>query len=58
MIDFETAKQIAIEHIGADCALVEEATFEKPYGCIFMNKQKLFSKPTNSGMRWLGLGVF
>ena len=35
MISFEEAKQIALARIGSNCALIESATFEKPYGWYF-----------------------
>ncbi|MCX5658474.1 MAG: YrhB domain-containing protein [Planctomycetota bacterium] len=35
MITFDDAKRIALQKIGPDCGLVDEATREKPYGWYF-----------------------
>jgi len=40
MITFEEAKQIALNKIGPDCALIDDATMEKPYGWYFCAQSK------------------
>ncbi|MBD2233098.1 YrhB domain-containing protein [Phormidium tenue] len=42
MITFEEAKQIALNKIGSDCALFEDATIEKPYGWYFYYQSKAY----------------
>lgn len=47
MIDFAQARQIALAHLDEDCALVEEATCEKPYGWYFCPQSKEFVRTRN-----------
>lgn len=42
MITFQQAKQIALDRIGPDCALIEKATVEKPYGWYFCYQSKAY----------------
>jgi hypothetical protein len=42
MITFEEAKQIALDKIGPECALVDGATLEKPYGWYFCYQSKAY----------------
>lgn len=58
MIDFETAKQIAIKHIGSDCGLIEEAIIEKPYGWYFCYQSKAYLETGDSSHIILGNRAF
>jgi hypothetical protein len=42
MIDYAQAKQIALAHIGPECALMDEAEFENPYGWYFLGQSKAY----------------
>jgi hypothetical protein len=42
MITYDEARRIAAASIGPDSALVESATFEKPYGWYFYSQSRDF----------------
>ena len=44
MIDYEQARQIALDYIGPNCGLVGEAILEKPYGWYFADQSKAYLK--------------
>lgn len=58
MIDYAQARQIALAHIGPDCALIEEATFEKPYGWYFCGQSRAYLETGNIMVMLVGGGGF
>ncbi len=58
MIDFEQARRIAIAHIGPECGLIEEETFEKPYGWYFHDQSKAYLETGNEEHLLVGSGGF
>ncbi len=58
MISFEDAKRIALAKIGPECALVESATIEKPYGWYFLGQSHAFVETGEIGKRLVGSGGF
>jgi len=58
MICFEEAKRIALAYIGPDCALVDAATMEKPYGWYFLGQSRAFLETGDSSKMLLGSGGF
>ena len=58
MITFEEAKQIALDKIGPDCALVDDATMEKPYGWYFCYQSKAYVQSGNFRNILVGSGGF
>ncbi len=44
MIPFQDAREIALAKIGGDCALVDSATIEKPYGWFFYHQSREYIK--------------
>jgi len=58
MISFEDAKTIALGELGADCALLEESTSEKPYGWYFCFQSKKFLETKNVRDSLAGSGGF
>lgn len=58
MITFEEAKQIAIRRIGPKCALIDDATFEKPYGWYFTYQATAYLQSGNPMNMLIGVGGF
>ena len=58
MISFEEAKKIALAKIGPDCALVETATIEKPYGWYFMGQSRAYLETGDIGQMLIGSSGF
>ena len=58
MITFEEAKQIALNHIQSDWALVESETSEKPYGWYFFCTSKAYLQSGNILDSLIGGGGF
>jgi hypothetical protein len=58
VITFEEAKRIAIEKIGTDCALVESATVEKPYGWYFFGQSRTYLETGDFKQMLVGSGGF
>ena len=58
MISFEQAKQIAIQHIGPECELVEECTVERSYGWYFAYETKQWLRTRQWRYRLIGSGGF
>lgn len=58
MISFEEAKRIAIAKIGPDCALVDSATLEKPYGWYFLGQSRAYLETGDIGKMLVGSGGF
>ena len=58
MISFEDAKTIALGEIGEDCALLDDATLEKPYGWYFCFQSKQFLETQNFRDMLAGNGGF
>jgi hypothetical protein len=58
MITFEEAKQIALDKVGPDCALVDDATLAKPYGWYFCYQSKAYLQSGDLNDMLLGSGGF
>jgi hypothetical protein len=58
VITFEEAKQIALNHIHPDCALVEDEISEKPYGWYFFYQSRAYLQSGNILDRLIGGGGF
>lgn len=58
MVTFEEAKLIALDKIGTDCALIEDATIEKPYGWYFCYQSKAFVQSGDFKDMLIGSGGF
>ena len=58
MISFEKAKQIALDKIGPDCALIDDATLEKPYGWYFHYQSKAYLRSGDDMDVLVGNGGF
>lgn len=58
MITFEEARRIALDKIGPNCALVESATIEKPYGWYFLGQSRAFLETGDHMHMLLGSGGF
>jgi len=57
-ISFDQAKQIALQHIGPECGLMEENTIEKPYGWYFIGQSKEFLRTGDEHHMLVGSGGF
>lgn len=58
MISFEQARQIALDKIGPDCGLINEATGEKPYGWYFCYQSKAYQESGRMEDMLIGHGGF
>ena len=58
MITFEEAKQIALDRIGPDCALIDDATMEKSYGWYFCYQSKAYVQSGDFRDMLIGSGGF
>jgi hypothetical protein len=58
MISFDEAKQIALHKIGPECALIEDATVEKPYGWYFWFQSKAYLQSGHFQDMLVGSGGF
>jgi hypothetical protein len=56
MITFEEAIQIAHDKIGPDCALIDNATMEKPYGWYFCYQSKAYIQSGDDRYALFGSG--
>jgi Immunity protein 35 len=58
MITFEEAKQIALDKIRPDCALIDDATMEKSYGWYFRYQSKAYIQSGDVRDMLFGSGGF
>lgn len=58
MISYEDAKRIALAKVGPDCALIESATIEKPYGWYFLGQSRAYLETGDMAHMLVGSGGF
>jgi hypothetical protein len=58
MIDYQQARQIALDRIGHDCALYEDSILEKPYGWVFSFNSRRFLETGDVGDMLVGSAGF
>lgn len=58
MIEYNTARQIALARIGPEKSLIDEASFEKPYGWYFFGQSNAYLETGNVLDMIIGDGGF